>query len=105
MSEEKFYFQSEAAELLKMMISSVYSNRDIFLRELISNASDALDKRRIECLKDFIAQCGLPTTFTEMGIRLDDPTIKAIAASTTITPGCCKQLTADELEQILTECL
>ena len=52
MSEEKFYFQSEAAEMLKMMISSVYSNKDIFLRELISNASDALDKRRIECLKD-----------------------------------------------------
>ena len=52
MSEEKFYFQSEAAEVLKMMINSVYSNRDIFLRELISNASDALDKRRIETLKD-----------------------------------------------------
>ena len=52
MSEEKYRFQTETAELLKMMIGSVYSNRDIFLRELISNASDALDKRRIETLKN-----------------------------------------------------
>ncbi|MDR1731259.1 MAG: molecular chaperone HtpG [Synergistaceae bacterium] len=52
MSQEKHFFQSEAAELLKMMIHSVYSNREIFLRELISNASDALDKRRIEVLSN-----------------------------------------------------
>ncbi|MBL8862814.1 MAG: molecular chaperone HtpG [Planctomycetes bacterium] len=45
-------FQAEAAELLSLVVHSLYKQREVFLRELVSNASDALDKRRIEGLKD-----------------------------------------------------
>jgi molecular chaperone HtpG len=49
-SKETLGFQAEVRELLKLMIHSLYSHREIFLRELISNASDANDKLRFEAL-------------------------------------------------------
>ena len=63
-------FQAEVRELLKLMIHSLYSHREIFLRELVSNASDACDRLRFAA----IADSSLIQDDPELGIRIDcDP--------------------------------
>jgi molecular chaperone HtpG len=65
--KETLGFQAEVKQLLQLMIHSLYSNHEIFLRELISNASDACDKLRFEA----IDQPGLYESDPELGIRVE----------------------------------
>ncbi|MCD9880821.1 molecular chaperone HtpG [Streptomyces guryensis] len=69
MPTETFEFQVEARQLLQLMIHSVYSNKDVFLRELVSNASDALDKLRLAALRD--DSLDVDTTDLHIEIELD----------------------------------
>ena len=50
--QEKLSFQAEVKQLLNIVVHSLYSNKEIFMRELISNASDAIDKLRFEAISD-----------------------------------------------------
>lgn len=65
-TSEKLAFQAEVKQLLQLMIHSLYSNKEIVLRELISNASDAADKLRFEALAD----AGLYENDSELKIRV-----------------------------------
>ena len=71
-------FQAEVRELLKLMIHSLYSHREIFLRELISNASDACDRLRFAAIADSTLLADDP----ELGIRVD---ADSAAGTVTIT--------------------
>ncbi|MFT6386876.1 MAG: molecular chaperone HtpG [Cellvibrionaceae bacterium] len=76
--KETLGFQTEAKQLLQLMIHSLYSNKEIFLRELVSNASDAADKLRFEGLKD----SSLFESDPELAIRIDfDKDAKTVTIS------------------------
>jgi molecular chaperone HtpG len=64
--QEVFSFQTEAAQILDLMVHSLYSDKEIFLRELISNASDAIDRLRLELL----ARSELPEAEGQLRIRV-----------------------------------
>jgi molecular chaperone HtpG len=66
-ARETHGFQAEVRELLKLMIHSLYSHREIFLRELVSNASDACDRLRFAAIADSKLLADDP----ELGIRVD----------------------------------
>ena len=76
--KETLSFQTEVKQLLNLMIHSLYSNKEIFLRELVSNASDACDKLRFEALSDSALYEGQE----DLGITIDfDKEAKTVTIS------------------------
>lgn len=90
---EKKQFQTESKKLLDMMVNSIYTHKEIFLRELISNASDAIDKLYFQSLTDDTVQLSRD----ELEIRLS---ADRDARTLTITDNGCG-MTKDELENNL----
>ncbi len=75
MSKNSHVFQAEVAQLLHLVTHSLYSNPDIFLRELVSNASDACDKLRFEALNDAALYEDAPNLEVRVGFDKEAKTV------------------------------
>jgi len=73
---ERLEFQAEARQLLDLLVHSVYSNKDSFLRELVSNASDALDKLRLEALRNKDLEVDASDLHIEIEVDTDPRTLR-----------------------------
>ena len=76
MEKETRSFQAETKQLLDLMIHSIYTHREIFLRELISNASDAIDKIKFQSLTDTSILEGNSDFEIKISFNKEDRTIK-----------------------------
>ncbi|MCA1820823.1 MAG: molecular chaperone HtpG [Pseudonocardia sp.] len=72
---ETLEFEAEARQLLQLMVHSIYSNKDTFLRELISNSSDALDKVRLEAFRDKDLEVDTSDLHIDIEIDKEDRTL------------------------------
>jgi molecular chaperone HtpG len=90
---ERLGFQAEVKQLLHLMIHSLYSNKEIFLRELVSNASDAADKLRFQAVKD----ASLLEDNPDLEIRID---FDADAGTVSITDNGIGMSRADVIDQL-----
>ena len=91
-------FKTESKKLLDLMINSIYTNREIFLRELISNASDAVDKLYFRSLTDPSVAVGRDDLAITVGFSADERTVTVSEAAAESEPGEAKGL--DDLTDV-----